>query len=383
MNLIYINSRVDLTAYEKQLGIQFCQEFTNYQTISQQLWYEQHFPHNRSGVDPIWSLQTPKKYQLCLPSFCHNKTFEDITDQRAIELINRCQQKNQPMFITWSGGIDSTLIVAALFKHADREYLKQITVLMNNSSYYENPVFFDRIISPYFSYNNIDHAICHWKDSVVVSGQPADQMWIHADIVKLENRFPGAGDIDPHTDPDLLLDFLSKKSNKNHAEWFYWLVLNTAAEAKISIVSYRDFFWWANFNFYTVGNCLKSYLAEAECFNNEQFLLYQQNYIPWFLTDDYQFWSIHNNNTGVKMLQGLGSYKLVAKKYILEVDNNQYYYHYKYKTGSPNQHLFAQKKTTEDKIKKVFALYDDGSAVMSDDSKSIGQLILNNINLYH
>ena len=83
------------------------------------------------------------------------------------------------------------------------------------------------------------------------------------------------------------------------------------------------------------------------------------------------------------MLQGLGSYKLVAKKYILEVDNNHYYYHYKYKTGSPNQHLFAQKKTTEDKIKKVFALYEDGSAVMSDDYRSVSQLILNNTNLCH
>jgi hypothetical protein len=122
-------------------------------------------------------------------------------------------------------------------------------------------------------------------------------------------------------------------------------------------------------------------LYHAPEYNQHYFSLYQENYIPWFLTNDYQRWSMLNNNNGIKFGHGLHEYKLAAKKYIFKFDKNPYYFHYKYKMGSPHQLNPTYRSQLNKTVSNICALRDDGSAVTFDNIELVRETMLKHSNL--
>jgi hypothetical protein len=81
-----------------------------------------------------------------IPSFIHNynKKFFDVTLSRAQELLDR----NKDLYIFWSGGFDSTTILAALFYlGADPD---RVVVCMTPDSLYESGNLYDEILRKKF-----------------------------------------------------------------------------------------------------------------------------------------------------------------------------------------------------------------------------------------
>ena len=56
--------------------------------------------------------------------------------------------------------------------------------------------------------------------------------------------------------------------------------------------------------------------------------------VNWFNDEDYQRWSMVNNNNGTKIKNSILSYKTVAKDYIYSVDKNDWYKTFKTKIES-------------------------------------------------
>jgi len=377
-NLIYVNNKLNLSMLEDEFNIQFNEEFRNYNLISTKLWYESHFPHNRSGHNNFWNLHVPDKFKIPAPRNNFNLTFEEITNQRAQDLEKKLSSTNLPVIVNWSGGIDSTVILCAILKNFSKHNLERVTVLLNNSSYFENPNFFNEIIVKNFNYKLIDQwQKDPWTNAIVVSGEPADQIWIHADILEILHRFPNSSRNDLRNNPDILLDFLASKSDRKHSEWFYNLILNESSASPVPIVTYEDFYWWANYNYYLIGNSLKLYLNDGNQYSAESFSAFEKNYWPWYLSDEYQLWSIKNNSNNCKISNSIQTYKLDAKSYIFDIDQNEYYYYYKTKTGSLNQYYtnLNQKKFN---VGKIVALFDNGEVIKLYEKEKLERFILSN-----
>ncbi len=315
-------------------------------------YYDDHVPVARLGdFENHWQIQIQAVDRCPDLSDPEKISFSEATDRRSQELLNILQTQDQPCLIFWSGGIDSTLILSSIIRNWPSWAKERLIVVMNNSSYFENPIFFQEVIKK----NNLRYQLqsngLDWTNSFVISALAADPLWIHSNVIDIEIWRPGAMNINPITHPDLLLQWLEFKTDTAHAYWFYELIIKNSVSAGIDLRTYEDFFWWINFNFLFVGHSYKlySFLDESN-FSSANLDLYKKNLISWYRSDDYQRWSYQNSSTGIKYDGSIRSYKMPAKKYIYDLDHNSWYRDYKTKTGSS----YAPYK------KRLIYLYDDG-----------------------
>jgi hypothetical protein len=315
-------------------------------------------PIPRSGVAPNpWNLKLLDQFRI--PSMPENFSmdFAEVTDRRAQEISRICEETNLPLVCQWSGGIDSTLLLSAIIKNFPAHLLSNVRVYMNNSSYLENPLFFERVIKPYgLQYGNFD---LDWSTSLVVLGYPADPLWGFADLVEFERQYPGEWRNNPVSKPDRLLAWISGKSSPGLAQWFYELIVHSSQTSGMDLIDYGDFFWWMNFNLNYATQCLHGLGSLSGKITADTFQKYHSNVISWYHTDEYQLWSLSNRDTGVKFDGTVRNYKKAAKDYIFDLDKNPYYRDYKTK-------MVSNRKGSRTEISVLTALYEDGTAIYTD-----------------
>lgn len=310
-------------------------------------------PRAESSINP-WNFKLPEQYRI--PSLPEKFTldFAEITDLRAKEILKICEQENLSVVCQWSGGIDSTVILASIIKNFPPYLLDKVHVYMNNASYLENPIFFDKVIKKYglsYGYYGSD-----WSQALTILGYPGDPVWGHVDLVELERYHPGAWKNNPITNPDKLLSWMASKSSEKLVKWFYEIVVDSSRHNGVELANYEDFYWWANFNFFYATQCLYGYSIVKENITPDNYKKYCQNIIPWYHSSEYQIWSMVNRSNDVKFDGTIRNYKKAAKDYIFELDKNPYYRDYKTK-------LVSNKKGNKTIDSVLWALYEDGTAV--------------------
>ena len=276
-------------------------------------------------------------------------TFEEATDTTAMRLAILMDNSDLPIAVHWSGGIDSTVILAGMIKNFNQSQRNRVIVIMNNASYFENPYFFEQVIKPNFRYTS-DHSY-NWDNAIVINGDPADKLWIHANIVEIELEYKNAFDTSLST-PDILIEWMTKRSSKEYACWLLDHVQQSAAQAKIVLENYSDFYWWFNFALFYQG-CAFSSFRRAHNGSSTHWENYNKNFFVWYNTDIYQQWSVYAQQTQEKFTGSITSYKMPAKNYIFDVDKNDWYRTYKTKSGSS--------KFQRTLIHPVTSIYDDGT----------------------
>lgn len=310
-------------------------------------------PRKGAGVNP-WNIQLPNDYLMPDLSIATSSVdFSTASDLRAQQVSELIEKTNLPIVCHWSGGIDSTVVLAALIKNLKKTHLKDVIVAMSVESYFENPLFFENVIKKHqLKYTTLAP---DWNQALILTGQPADAIWIQADILEINRFSPGCWKKNPMTDPDLLISWFTKKSNTGLANWFYQTIAENSISAGVELFTYEDFYWWANFNYYYSAQCIKNHdysvlspISDIASYDN-----FRQNSIPWFNTCEYQNWSIFNRSNGIKFDGSIENYKKPAKDYIFELDKNPYYHRYKTKTGSGR---FNSRYP-------LMALYNNGTAI--------------------
>lgn len=276
-------------------------------------------------------------------------TFEQATDDTAMQLAKLMETSDLPIAVHWSGGIDSTVVLAGMIKNFNPALCDRVVVVMNNASYFENPYFFEQVIKPNFRYTS-DHSY-NWDNAIVINGDPADKLWIHANIVEIELEYKNVFDSALST-PDILIEWITKRTSKEYAHWLLEYVQQSAKKANIVLENYSDFFWWVNFALFYQGcaftSFCRSYNGSSTHWEN-----YNKNFFVWYNTDIYQQWSVHAQQTQEKFTGSITSYKMPAKDYIFDVDKNDWYKTYKTKSGSS--------KFQKTSIYPVTSIYDDGT----------------------
>ena len=107
-------------------------------------WYMQIInrinPNRLCTRNGVWTTPWPQEIvpKFSMPEYdpSFKKTFEQISDEAAIKIKNRISN-GEKFAVMWSGGIDSTLVMAALLKNLTLEELKNVTVCCSAESMIE------------------------------------------------------------------------------------------------------------------------------------------------------------------------------------------------------------------------------------------------------
>jgi hypothetical protein len=315
-----------------------------------------------------WNQQVPEKFKM--PAFIKgfNKTFTEVTDDRALEIKKLINEENQKFALMYSGGIDSTVVLVALLKNLSTEELKNVVICANKHSVVENPNLWVKYI--WGKFKIIDSSVSKLDTLVKLGYRPitADEgdnlfgtvfglsLYQHFDYYTSKLSTDAQEKIKPLKSKinevhfsnfkDLILQHFAIPSQKkyldsrlkietdsNFAEQWYLKSVKNIETASIPVHTLHDFFWWQIFNVKYV-NCASRCSIYLNDTVHVKDMLYN-HLVNWFTHDDYQLWSMNNNNNGEK-INGLdiSTYKTASKKYIHDFDKNDWYLGFKLKIPS-------------------------------------------------
>jgi len=246
--------------------------------------------------------------------------FDIVLDEIMMEIAG--PQKS--IYVSWSGGIDSTALLAGLLKHRSANH--QITVLLSKHSINENPYFFDKFIRPNFKICDINEfritPDSMEKDFVVLDGECGNQLngstWIathhltnNTEVLDMSWRDLAPEKIVPGT-PEQARSWLS-------------MVVPTLDLSPVEIKSVYDILWWANFCFKfqdVIYRKVPLYTTNLDRAQREKF--FKHNLIRPFSDIRMQQWAL--NSLDQRRECRHNDLKYFPKKYIFDVDKNPYYF---------------------------------------------------------
>ncbi|WP_353479882.1 hypothetical protein [Haliscomenobacter sp.] len=267
----------------------------------------------------------------------YTQSWTQITDQRCHDL--HTSHWHRPWLVMWSGGIDSTVIVASLLKNLDPADLDNITIACNPVCIWENPQFYFDHIMPNFKVVNSTEMMSEdfeHRDAYVIDGEPADQLFGCA-----------GGYLDTlYQNPDLLytniinnkdcaIDAIAGLTDRPFAEWYYHVLVANAASAGVSVTTLHDLIGWSGFNNAWISvkfRVISDLRGNWRTIKNAK--SYIDKFVHWYDSNEYQQWAMNPRNASEKIGSTTSEYKLAAKKYIHSVDNNGYYFKFKTKMAS-------------------------------------------------
>ena len=277
------------------------------------------------------------------------KTFSDVTDEQCQQWLQ--EKTDRPWLVFWSGGIDSTVIVASILKNTSPADRKNIHIACNRASIYELPRFFYDHVQPNFKLiPTPDLAKQPLHDEYhVIDGEFGDHLYTGGHGWELFQLLPDSMMLDIRRNPDAMLNHIASTTNKNFATWYYECLLDNVNSTDIPVETYHDFCWWIFFNYHYTSSYIRLRVST-----------FAYNYSPrWFATDDYQQWAMNNNQLGIKYTRNLSDSKLASKQYIYDFDHDEY--SRVFKTKSKSIQVFGQLKST-----KEFCILDDFSKLYLD-----------------
>ncbi len=263
-----------------------------------------------------------------------HRSFEELCNERAKELLARSESLNTNMYTLWSGGIDSTLVLVSLLKNASADQKKRIIVLLSEESIAENPRFYTdhihgklrREVATKFPY------ILGTND-MFVSGELNDQLFGAAAPNDLMLKY-GIEIAHKPFARDVLFSFFDAKVHDAAVVDFYLdLFDRVLATAPVPITSYFDYFWWLNFTlkWQSVYFRILSFTAERNAAGVTAEYV-RTHFEPFYDTTDFQLWSM--NNLDKRMRDTWNTYKWVCKDIIFDYTRDAAYRDNKVKRGS-------------------------------------------------
>lgn len=342
------------------------QELEVYNKFDNDFWTGSRFiAHPRYGDSNVWnfSKNIPITDNIDL-SMKFNQRLSDVSDMRAMDFLNLIVQTNKRLSIFWSGGIDSTLIIAAIIKNFPRYLLDQIDIYMNHYSFFENPDFFYRVIMQ----NNLrcinvdsvneEKLESIFSNSIVTDGEPADKLWVVQVGLSYFYKY-GESNFSSSffKGKQQFVEFLQSHCSERQANFYYDYVVNNIKDVNAPVESMADLFWWINYNYHWIGHLMGWYMRHRHK-NNKTWELYQKNYHAWYNTAEYQYWSFNDTKKDRVIFENIGQYKIEAKQYIYDIFKNDYFLNYKTKIAS------GQRGPSRC---NGLAIFDDGTELSSAD----------------
>lgn len=308
----------------------------------------------------IWSMPWP---QVIPPGFempeydpNFNESFENVSDSRANDIKRLINEKNQKIAVMYSGGIDSTVIIASLIKNLSKEELRNVAICANVHSMIENPNFWKKLI--WGNFEILDSSVLKYNDLIgrgyrPITADEGDSIFGTMSFLDLQQNYEyyleqlsqesrsylrsikdkmTSADVHYSAFKDLLILHWSPPGESTVGKLWYEKFEKNIKTSKVPIISLHDYYWWVLFNLKWVSCAIR-----ISVFYNDQMdckSTIKDWALNWYTSDEYQKWSMVNNNNGEKIEYSATTYKMAARKYIHDVDKNDWYFFFKQKLGS-------------------------------------------------
>lgn len=285
--------------------------------------------YQRISVDPIKSNKIVPHDIPSLPD--QELIFSQCLDVIMTEILD--QHNNSSIFFAWSGGIDSTALVCAMIRNANKDTLDRITILCSHDSVQENPYFFHRIIRPTFHVADINKFKIDpefiTSGSIMMDGECGNQ--INLGYWTYDLAVSGQWDLLESPFKDVALcEIIGIDAATPGLSDLRDILFASAESAPIDIKSVYDLTWWSNFNFkfdyvkYRKG--LPTYTQHLTPVQTKIF--FEQCLVHAYAHPLMQQWAMSSLDQR-RRLDRSQTVKYFQKDYIFQTDKNPYYYRYK------------------------------------------------------
>ena len=293
------------------------------------------FFHDRTGT-----ITTPFRSKNLFPLPAHAKnvgcSYEEIVLSRAKELLLLSQKKQKPLGVFWSGGIDSTVILVALkMLETNRTALKErVHVILSPESIREYPEFYAQHIRGQFRIEP-SHSYSEYFQNqyILVTGEGNDQLFGSQLIASVPGEF-GVDFLQNPANEETIGKFLNHAGVPHHtSDLLTALFLRLNEKCPSGIDSVFEFMWWLNLTckWQTVYMRMLGFLLPAGRSNIDADFI-SQNYHCFFMTPEFENWSIWHKHLKIK--NSLKTYKYEAKEFIFRFNQDKNYLENKVKIGS-------------------------------------------------
>lgn len=263
------------------------------------------------------------------------RSFSDLCDARAQELLQHAQNLGVDMYVFWSGGIDSTCVLSSLLKHATEEQKKHIVVVMSDDSIREYPLFYEKYIHGRLRKEPSVLAAytIFGKEHLIINGEHNDQLF-GSDMVGRFISFYDESYINRPYDRTTVSVFFDTMTRNSRMTSFWMDIFERIVNAApMKITTFQDFFWWINFSLkWQLVHFASWAYARPDHVVNLSIDYFNLFYKPFYCTEDFQQWSM--NNLDKKIKGDWPSYKWICKDVIYEYTKDAVYRDFKTKYGS-------------------------------------------------
>ena len=277
--------------------------------------------HDRTGVIQ-GSIKTEALPICVMPELRPCPDLNQIIDERALFLMHKAKHTGRKLAIMYSGGVDSTVVLAAFVKNfSDKDIRENIVVLLSHDSISENPNFYyDYVIKKFncISTFKFPYYLGH-DDYIFLSGENADQLFGSQVADQYITMFPRTDLFKPVEDiSGNFIEWLNIRiGNKTLAEKWCNLFDKHRKSAPIKINTFYEMLWWINFT----CKWQSVYVRMLGYCKNPNTLKLEENYTSFFVSEDFQLWSLNNSDI---LLNNIDMpYKYHLKKYVIGVTKDE------------------------------------------------------------
>jgi hypothetical protein len=278
----------------------------------------------KNVIDPICEIPTMQKIDL---------SYEEICLNRAKYFMNLSERTNRKIFLMYSGGIDSTAILTALIRTSTPKQLRDnVIIALSSASVEENSTFFENYIFGKFECVS-SHSYTQFLGNpnfIFITGEANDQLFGSAVTKVVINSFGEKFIHEYPSESNINKCFGINNTDKNLSYRIYNILQKNIDNASVEIDTVFKYFWWLNFTlkmqsvyFRILAFTLPKYKDTLVC---------EDNFFAFFLTKEFQLWSLNNSNSLIK--DDWSSYKYVCKEFIYTLNKDENYLKYKLKKGS-------------------------------------------------
>ena len=289
--------------------------------------------HDRSGLNQL-PINTTLYPGSEIPAFQKTiLTYGECCDLRSRELWDLSSNTGLPLYVTWSGGIDSTMVMTSFLRTFPISELRdRIKIVMNEDSIIENPHFYRLHILPNFEL--VNSQMTPWlfsEDNILVTGECNDQLF-GSDMLEKYLYYSQEDFLAPYN-PKTILKYLNHRIGHLEAAMrLTHMVSSAAGQVGVVLEKNCDWFWWFNFCFKWQNVQFRFFTTVAPTQHNTISAIAANNIKHFFSTKELQLWSMNNQST--REIRQWNDYKKVIKTEIFEYDRNEEYFEFKLKRPS-------------------------------------------------
>ena len=246
--------------------------------------------------------------------FANVPDMAQLCASRATEIVAESREKNLPIRLLWSGGIDSTCVAAAILTEM-KDDTAGLEVAYSKDSIKEYWKFYRMLKKRRIRMTEIKSvAEALTADALIVTGEHGDQIFgsmLAEDIDFALLKSPWQTVMPGH-----IAEKIGQDASRQMLNWME----PQLAACPVPVETTYDFLWWANFSmkWQTVSQRVLATLETTEARNAAAPLLRH-----FFRSNDFQRWALANPDK--KIRDDWPSYKYLLKDIIFEFNGDKRY----------------------------------------------------------